>query len=506
MPELLELLGQAQLQSEQHEEAADTFRRVLTTSGERLDTLIGLARAERRVGKRREAESLYLRAILLSSGREELLVELAEMLLHEQRWADVIHHLAPIVAEGCELEGARLALSRAKLEQGHTDQAMELLRPLLSEGAPSPGTRMLFARILMDTGENEAAENQLTRLLKQELPLAEAVLYRARMLVADGDLDGAGELLRTMQMRHDLRGSERKQAVRMLADTLHQAGKHQAAWEQYMALGTGMPDVLSIRAEQPLQLETNEAADSAMVREVAWSWPPQPPKDNRPEPVFLFAWPGSNRQRLVEALRAHPGVCLVSDDVGGQKSRRLHISHPQGAGPLSALTEADVQLARRRYWKAVRKVDPMAGQLPTIDDMWLTVEAFPTLYRLFPQAHVIVLERDPRDMVLAWLQDGHLDLDTMAEVYADQLRLLQKCRDGVPLNYVDVDHQSLMEDPGTVLRDMFTGLGLAWDGAVETAFASTAADNVAEQGDWQHYSNWLQSALDVFGEASKSAS
>jgi tetratricopeptide (TPR) repeat protein len=496
-PDLLELLGQARLESGQLEEAADAWRRVLTTSGERLETLIGLARAERQLGNRREAESLYLRSLHLAPGREELQVEFAEMLLRDKRWAEVIRRLTPVITAGSELESARLALSRAQLEAGEIDEAMELLRPLLSQGAPSPGTRMLFARILMDTGESEAAENQLTRLLEQDEPLAEAMLYRARMLLDQEDMDAASELLRAMQMRHDLHGAERKHAVRMLADTLHRSGKHQAAWEQYMALGTGVPDVLSIRTETPLQLETNMAADSAMQREVAWSWPPQPPKDNRPEPVFIFAWPGSDRQRLLKALQAHDGICLVADDVASQKTRRLYISHPQGAGPLNDATAADIQLARRRYWKAVRKIEPMAGQKPTIDAMWLTVEAFPTIYRLFPQAHMIILDRDPRDLVLAWLQDGHLDLDTMAETYADQLRLLQKCRDGVPLNYVNVDHRALSEDPATVLRDVFTGLGMAWDAGVETAFADSTPDYVAAPGDWEQYSRWMQPALDL---------
>ena len=59
------------------------------------------------------------------------------------------------------------------------------------------------------------------------------------------------------------------------------------------------------------------------------------------------------------------------------------ISHPQGKGPLNALTTAQVQLARRKYWKMLRRVDARAGGPLTIDAMRLPVEALPTIYRLF---------------------------------------------------------------------------------------------------------------------------
>jgi hypothetical protein len=236
-----------------------------------------------------------------------------------------------------------------------------------------------------------------------------------------------------------------------------------------------------------------------MDREVAWSWPPQPVDDGRPEPIFLLAWPGAGQGRLLQALAAHSEIQVVQDDVSTQKERRLLISHPQGCEALNALTAAQIQLARRKYWKALRRISAQAGERLTIDALWLTVEALPTIYRLFPQAHVILLQSDPRDLAVSWLQSSFKDPEAMARRYMQQAELLQRCQAGVPLKYIEVENGRLAEHTGNSLRDLTSALGLAWEGQVEDTFRQSAI-LMPEPGGWQHYESWLQPVLKTFAQ------
>jgi len=207
----------------------------------------------------------------------------------------------------------------------------------------------------------------------------------------------------------------------------------------------------------------------------------------------VFAWPGTGRERLLRALSGHSGICVVQDSAESQKERRIGVSHPQGKRPLNEMSPAQIQLARRKYWKALRHLDLNAESRLAIDAMWLTAEALPTLYRLFPQAHLLVLEQDPRDLAMSWLQAGYANLEELAECYRRQLELLNRCREGVPLNYIDVDSSRLHDEAGDVLREVVSGLSLAWEPAVEQLYSSgSASRDLATVGSWANYEAWLR--------------
>jgi tetratricopeptide (TPR) repeat protein len=486
-------LARAQSQSAQHEEAARTYRKALDLGVENVETLGGMARALAAQGRHRESEGAYLRALRLASGAEyeALLLDFCRELLEQQRFREVIQRLDGRIEEAGDAARMTRLLAEARLAEGDAIAARDLLRPLLASGAPDDEARLLLARSLSLAGEKEAASSQLDRLLKSDNPPVDAVLFGAGEQLAERDLQGAIERLRSVQRRHDLSHAQRQRAVGLLAGALHQAGEYQAAWEQYLGLDLQTAERMTVHQEKALQLEQDEPAETAMEREVAWSWPPQPVVDGRPEPVFVLAWPGSGEKRLLQALSEHSGIHLVQEPAGAQTERRLLISHPQGKGPLSAMTTAQVQLARRKYWKLLRRVDSRAGGAMTIDAMCLPVEALPTIYRLFPQSHVILLQNDPRDLAVSWLQSSFRNPEAMAKRYVQQMALLEKCQAGVPLKYVEVESAKLVSEPGNVLREIISALGLAWEGQVEETFRTSGLAQV-EPGAWRHYETWLK--------------
>ncbi len=509
--EVLVLLAGAQSQSHQHEAAAKSYRRALDLGMENAQTLGGMARALAALKRYRESAGAYLRALRLSAGEEQelLLLDFADDLLLQHRYGEVIQRLQQRPGQRQDQLQDRVddqvhdqprmtrLLAEARLGIGDAVSARELLRPMLASGAPDDAARLLLVRALQQTGEKEAATAQLNRLLHSDQPPIDAILFNAAEQLAAGDLANSIEGLRSVQRRHDLSHSHRQRAVRLLADALHRDGQYQPAWEQYLGLDPQQADVMAVISEKPLQLQENQPAETAMDREVAWSWPPQALNDGRPEPVFVMAWPGMGQQRLLQALAAHSQIQVTEDEPGTQTERRLVISHPQGRDPLNALTVAQIQFARRKYWKCLQRA---AGQSAThtdaailryVDGMVLTVEALPTIYRFFPQAHVIVVQADPRDLAVSWLQSSYRDPEAMARRYSQQAALLQRCQAGVPLKYIEVDGSHLAAEAGKILRELISTLGLAWEAQLEHTF-NESGFALPETGCWRNYENFMR--------------
>lgn len=499
-PELYHFLAEAESACGHYQDAIKSYRRVLERGAERVDTLIGLGKAEAKLGHTLAAENVFLRALRLGGSAEEIMPDYANMLLVQKRYQDVIEKLTPLLNGDEENIDFRQMVAQAHLGANQHKEALDLIRPLLVEGAPDTRTRLLFAEILMKSEEYSASESQLQRLLEEPEPAPRAVYLQALRYMNTERADEAIELLRETQKRHDLSQVDRSDIAAQLGDALHMAGQYQAAWEQYLSFAGKTAEVLHVESDEALHPELNEASDTAMVRDVAWSWPPQPPQDGRQEPIFLFAWPGTGRDQLIRALSAHPSLNTLKDRFPRQLERRLHVSYPRGERPLSAMTEADVMVARKRYEKLVRVAEgglvQGSGLLRPFDTLWFSAEAIPTLYRLFPQSHMIVLDRDPKDLELMWLRAGYKDLGQMNEIYEEQQRLLNLCREAVPMKYINIEADKLAENPGAELRTMVASLGLAWDEAVQTAFAGDEDHSPFKPGDYVHYQDWMQGSGD----------
>ena len=491
-------LASACYQSKQYVDAVKHYRRLLQLGQESAETTAGLARSHAALGNDLEARGLFIRALRLANNEEGLLLDFADLQMKQGNYADVISRLEGRLpqADAPAAGNARMQglLAEAKLNCGDAPGALGLVQALLDSGQTGPAVQLLMVRALHMCGATADADARLSQLLELDPAPVDAVLYSAERLREPGDHALAIQRLRGVQRRHDLTHRQRQTAVALLGDALHQAGNYQAAWEHYLGLDQKTAEVMTIRTEMSAHLVADEPAETAMEREIAWSWPPQPPDDGKAEPVFVFAWPGAGRAELLAALNGHSGICVVNDRLDEQSRRREVVCHPQGKGPLGSLNSAEIRLARRKYWKALSHSDSRATNAAvTVDAMWLTAESLPALYRYFPQAHVIVLEQDARDLATGWFQAGYRDLAAMAGLYKQQLALLERCRSGVPLHYINVDARRFEHDAGSVLREVVSALSIAWEPAIEASWKTgTLTRDLASPGKWSHYETWLQ--------------
>jgi len=451
------------------------------------------------LGNTEDALGVMLQAVQLAPERHELMMQYAEMLMESSRFDEAMEQLYSLLAADFEPEQVTVRLAMALMQKGDAGQALRTLEPLKNDTSKdiSPETRLMLTWALQECDDKEGAAEQLEILLAMDKPLLDAVLFRARQMYDTGD-DQAVELLQQLLKRQDIGSGHARQAQILLAAALEQAGDYKSAVIEYRGLADRKATVAQITEQYYGSESAGEHPASAMDAAVTEDWPKAPPEDKRGQAVFMFAWPGSGRGHLLAALQQNSKAIFLPDDPSEQRNRRVRLTDRQGANGLGGLDDGNIRMSRRHYWKASGLMDQPPEDLRVIDTQWLTVEMLPAIARYFPGTSVIVLTREPRDMAIAWLQNGYQDLESMAGQYQSQLELLQKCRTSLPLNLVEIDYDELCDNPEKVLGSLQESLGLEPDAAVAEHFSSATARSPAKSGDWKYYRDELAEVLGKF--------
>lgn len=495
--DLLEYLGRAQLEMGEAKQALKPLREAFGKGRANPELFRALAECETAAGRPGQGEGLLRAALQMGEEgqppRTDLVVPLAELIIARGHGEEAVSLLKPVQETGVDDEMLDIILSRAYVVAGDTEAAIAAIRPRAEREAARSQVagdapdiaRLALVEVLEAAGETDQAQAQLEGLLAAENPSLDVLFYRAQAAQRAGD-PAAIEWLQEIVNRPGLTTRRLFSTRSLLARALHQAGRFPEAAGQFEALAHRDAEVLYVDADFA---GSEIDASSAMQVGVTTDWPSEPLGDN--DPIFIIAWPGSGQERLLPALQAHSGLQLVLDSSSSQSSRRAHIDRPRGADALTRFDSTQIQLRRSRYWKALGKVGTgdagSDGSPRVIDGMWLSVEALPTISRIFPGATVLVLGRDPRDMCVAWMMSGYRNLGPMTLSYKRQLTLLDQCRKVLPLNFINLDYDEVEDDPDTALVTLQEALGLTPEVAVLERFQETSLSVPISRGAYRNY-------------------
>jgi hypothetical protein len=181
-------------------------------------------------------------------------------------------------------------------------------------------------------------------------------------------------------------------------------------------------------------------------------------------------------------LAAHPQAETLDELETLADAGRAFLADEGGLERLAAASEADLDPLRDAYWRRVRAagVEP-AGQT-FVDKLPMNTLGLPLVARLFPQAKVIFVRRDPRDVILScfrrqFVMNGasweFLSLPGAARFYDAAMRLAQAYLAGLPLDAQVLRYEDLVADFATETAKLCAFIGLPQDPAV-TAFAGSA--------------------------------
>jgi Flp pilus assembly protein TadD len=263
------------------------------------------------------------------------------------------------------------------------------------------------------------------------------------------------------------------------------------------------------------------------AREFYASWAQRRFDDGIPAPVILTGFPRSGTTLVEQVLTAHPRICSAEElPVTLNANRRLFpILQAMASGThlerLDALTDPQIRELRRLWWEALRDgVPPAQRRRLIVDKHPLRVMELGLVNRLFPEARIVVMIRDPRDVCTSALLQSieinpamvrFLDQRLCAQWYTTVMGHWLAMREVTSLSWMELRYEDLVEDFRPRVSAMLEFIGEPWDDAVERfhdhaagrIVRSASADQVTQKlhtrsvGRWKRYGDRIGPMLDL---------
>jgi tetratricopeptide (TPR) repeat protein len=381
-------------------------------------------------------------------------------------------------------------LADAAAKRGQTAEALALATRALSHQPHDVAATCALATVEIEAREGAEAERRLTDLL------------------ATG-----------------IRGDDRTRALTLLGDALDRQDRPQAAFACYdeaqanfrsvytsaLGPGTGRPS-----HQQYIEKITAQVA-AAPARSAL---PTVDPVDGEAAThVFLIGYPRSGTTLVENVLASAPNVVALEERDTLADVDDVLVMDDGTMPDLDALAPAHVTALRTAYWQRVRNyADDVAGKI-FVDMNPLGGTKLPIIARLFPSAKILIMRRDPRDVVLscyrinftpspaAW---AFSELTEAAGHYAALMQLTEICRDRLPLAFHTVRYDRLVTDFDSTVRGMAAFIGIEWTDAfrdfdrtaqargVQTASVTQVRRGLYDgRGQWRRYATQLSPALPI---------
>ncbi len=429
------------------------------------------------------AAALLDRALALVPGDPLILVAMAANLRKQGRLAEAIR--AADTAARAQPDNAAVWLERGFiLEAGNSLAAARDSYARAAHLDPGMAPALAgVATVAARTGDREAVRTFGERALAIEPGNVSAAAALARAAIESGD--AAAAITRLQRFAEvPLPAGQRLLVEGLRGDALAKLGQPAAAFAAYDAANRAW-------AAQHARLMPPGAAShrdqvEAIIAAVA-NTPPSPPLALPPVAgaaathIFLCGYPRSGNTLAENILASLPGAEAIEERPTIPDADAWLT--PDGIARLTAIGASEAQALRTAYWRKVAAcgVGPSPALLIDMDP--LKSVQLPLIARLFPAARVVLLRRDPRDVVWSCFHTGFApnaatfefsDLERAARHYDAVMRLTALCLATLPLTVEIVRYEALVADFDATTRALCDFVGAEWTPALRS-FDRTAA-------------------------------
>lgn len=443
-------------------------------------------------GEFAEADALFGRALALEPGNPSTLTSQAIHYRNQGRFRDAVLacdaaiaaypdypdawlERASILAAGGSIAAARDSFARAAA-----------LAP--DSAAPQAGLAALAAR----EGNHQAARDHAAAALARDPANAVATNALASAELASGDAAAAAQRVEPLLTRLGEPSLERSLAHSLLAGARHRQGDHAAAFAHFSKANADFAAIHEREAAQHLdQYRFIEALTAGFAATGAARWHDAPgaqPAAAAKRHVFLLGYPRSGTTLVENILASLPGVAALEERPTLTAADGDHIAGSPDAivaGVARFAQHGAAALTRYRaaYWDSVTASGVPVGAECFVDMDPMKGTRLPFIARLFPDARILVMRRDPRDVVWSCFRTSfalssqtleYTTLERAARHYDALMRLTELALERLPLAVHIVDYHRLVRDFDAETRAMCAFAGLEWSEAVRS-FDKTSA-------------------------------
>lgn len=474
-------------------------------------------------GELARAEALFA-ALLNSPPIDSLaLVGMASLLRQQGRLRDAILHCdAAVRADpGC----AEAWLERAYVcnAGGSFAPAADCYRQVLALDAGHAAAHAGLAALAARDGQAEAARHHSAAALASEPDNAIAAAALATVELEAGNPEAARDLLGSIAAEPAPPSPERIQLLTTFGDALARTGSADAAYAAYVQ---AQADFAELYEPPAASRESHRSLVERIIGEVSnlpasiWQQPaPAAPPHAAERHVFLLGYPRSGTTLVENILASLPGVAALEERPTLVEADRAFLAEAGGITHLAQLGPAELGPYVAAYWDKVSAAGIAAAGQTFVDMDPLKATRLPLIARLFPAAKVLIMRRDPRDVVLSCFRTSFAltsaaleftSLERTARHYDAMMRLIEVARAQLPLTYHEVDYHALVRDFDATTQSMCEFLDLPWDESlrrfdrtartrgVATASASQVRRGLYDgRGQWEPFARQFEPVMPI---------
>jgi tetratricopeptide (TPR) repeat protein len=486
----LTTLGWHRLQSGAADEAAALFERAIALNPREVEARVGLASMHRTAGRLRDAALSCDAALAIAPAYAEAWLERAyvmaaggAMIEAKRCYGEVLAH-AP--EHGAHRAAAHAGIAAIAARDGEAEHGRSHARAALAIDAGNTGAIAALATIELEAGEAQTARD-----------LVEPAL--ARMAAPS---------------------VERMELLHALGDACNRLSDHAAAFAAY---GRAKQDFATIHAAtfagRPPHRDFIDSVAEGLAAMDPSDWPgTSPPGANAH--IFVLGYPRSGNTLLENVLASLPGTAAIEELPTLREADMAFLAEPGGLAQFARLDEAALAPYRSAYWqRAAQALGRDAAGTALVDMDPLKSIRLPLIARLFPAARVLLVRRDPRDVVWSCfrtsfaLSNAAMDFTTLegaARHYDALMRLTEAALARLPLAVLEVPYHRMVQDFDAMTHEICSFAGLDWtedlkrfDRTARTRGVSTASARQVRRGlfdgtrQWEPYAEYLAPILPI---------
>ena len=289
----------------------------------------------------------------------------------------------------------------------------------------------------------------------------------ARAQIESGQPEKAVDLLRPI-LESKLGDENRSNLATLQGDALDRLERYPEAFAAYSTANEASARRLGRLSENG---ESNRDCAERLGREfvgidpVLW----KPARTTVQSPAFLIGYPRSGTTLIENVLASIPNIEALEERptlAAGEQYLR-----EGGLARLTKLKRPELDRLRKAYWDYVAAAGIDAEGKLFVDKDPLKGLELPLIARLFPDARIIVMRRDPRDVVWSCFRANFAptavaaeftDLERAARHYDATMRTQEAFLSALPLATHELHYEALVADFDTQTRKLCQFLGAAW--------------------------------------------
>lgn len=435
---------------------------------------------------------------------EGAIIEFSAALAIDPRCADVLGHRAM----------ALIGLGRI------SDARRDLEAALAIEPANVIALNAL-AGLALRRGDAAEARRLANSVLALQPGLPGAMLTVAGADLVDGDFAGAETLARGVagDAASDVR--DRSIALGLVGESLDRQERFDGAFAAWAQANSLLHEAYRGMFEKgPGALEVLHSLTAVLRRRKVTAAGTQGTPSPARGHVFLLGFPRSGTTLLEQALEEHPDVVTMPERDCLAEGSRHWLGSADRLAALCDAEDADLTPFREAYWRRVRDEGLDPTDRVFVDKNPFNSFRLPLIARLFPDARILLAERDPRDIVLSCFRHRFqmspatwqlLTLEGTAALYDAAMELSTTSEAAFDLDFCRIALEDVVADFDREMRRICAFIGVEWTPRLRDFGANAAGRDIATPsgpqlvrglnargiGKWRDYERQLAPVLPV---------